>query len=103
MDRARVIIAIFVVFLLCASSAFAIDTSTVPCRTFRTSQDFVKQSTLNCLSKEKKAACLAVAEQRFKSCKYQGNFQKLSRKAHTKLLLLMVLSGSKGTGTLADG
>lgn len=103
MGRARDIFLSLAVFLLSASSAFAIDPLTVPCRSFRSSQEFVKQAAMHCLTQEKREACLSEAEQRFKSCRYQGSFSKLSRKAHTKLLLLMVLSGSKGTGTLADG
>lgn len=107
MERVKFIAAAFLVSLLCSfvsfSNAHALDPISLPCRSFRSSQEFVKQATLHCLTKEKRESCLSEAESRFKSCRYRGNFQKTSRLMQTKILLLMVLSGSKGAGTLADG
>lgn len=63
------------------------------CSEYSTSNEFIKGSSLYCLKRDNSRACHEAARQRFVECGFDGNYEKLSKRLHAKMLLFIALAG----------
>jgi hypothetical protein len=62
------------------------------CSAYNTPKDLVGASAEYCLRQPLPTRCLQHTEMYFESCRFQGNFKKLSQKVHAKMLVVLALS-----------
>lgn len=61
------------------------------CNYYSSPKKFVKEAKMYCLSNSS-ATCEAKAERYFARCRYSGDFDLLNKKAHARIILLMMLA-----------
>ncbi|MCO6431441.1 MAG: hypothetical protein J5J00_11320 [Deltaproteobacteria bacterium] len=73
------------------------------CSDFKSPREFVKHASIFCLKQQNTKSCQRGAQQYFKSCKYDGDFKRISRDVHGDLLLMIVFSKTPRLGQIMDG
>lgn len=66
------------------------------CHHYKTSRQFVRESTLYCLRQPGQKSCKERAQRYFEACRYSGDFQRMSARMGARMLLVLAL-GSVGS------
>lgn len=62
------------------------------CGAYKTPVSYVRNAAFYCLNEMRPNACHRRAEEFFRSCKYAGDYQTMSKKAKRELLLMLVFA-----------
>jgi hypothetical protein len=71
------------------------------CHHYKTSKQFVRESTLYCLRQPGQKGCKEQAQRYFEACRYSGDFQRMSARMGARMLLVLAL-GSVGSVNQLD-
>lgn len=100
MNRKATQLAIFSILAVLSLSVASAEQSAPPppwvkeCRLFKSPRDYVSKATMFCLRSANQRACHKEAAAQFASCKFTGNYERMSQAMHAKMLLVLALAGT---------
>ena len=68
------------------------------CADFTSGNQFVSESSLFCLRQPNQRVCHEQAEGFFQGCRFQGKYQRISKRIHAKMLIVLALAGTPQQG-----
>lgn len=96
LQRTCVVMSYLAIVMFGASAAVAAEGQRAPwnrsCAAYATPKEFVGHSAEYCLRERGSRQCLERAEVYFGSCRFRGNFKKLSQRIHAKMVVMLALS-----------
>lgn len=86
------------VCIICFTSAASAESkpwdSAKSCEAYSSAGDFVKESNLYCLGKQNSRKCLQSARDYFKKCGFKGDYRKLAKEMHRRILVVLLFAKS---------
>ena len=61
------------------------------CNSYKSSKDYVKQSSYFCVKQRRSKDCAKAAKAYFELCEFEGDFVRISKQIHTDMLFMFVL------------
>jgi hypothetical protein len=71
---------------------------TKPCSEYSSAKHFVSESSLYCLRQSNQRACHERAQEFFEGCRFSGDYQRISKRVHAKMLIVLALTGTNQQG-----